>query len=72
MTSANVHTPTMTLKNAALMALIGTVLMTALLLRTFIFNVLNSAGLGSCCDAVLVVRLCVRLFQRGRLLLRIP
>ena len=37
----NVHTPTMTLKNAALLALIGTVLMTALLVWTFVFNVLN-------------------------------
>jgi hypothetical protein len=31
----------MTLKNAALLALIGTVLMTALLVWTFIFNFLN-------------------------------
>jgi hypothetical protein len=37
----NVHTPTMTLKNAALLALIGTVLMTALLVWTFVFNFLN-------------------------------
>ena len=42
MTLANVHTPTMTLKNAALLALIGTILMTALLMWTFVFNVLNS------------------------------
>ena len=41
MTLANVHTPTMTLKNAALLALIGTVLMTALLVWTFVFNFLN-------------------------------
>lgn len=33
--------PTMTLKNAALLALIGTILMTALLLWTFVFTVLN-------------------------------
>ncbi len=32
----------MTLKNAALLALIGTILMTALLVWTFIFNVLNA------------------------------
>ena len=31
----------MTLKNAALLALIGTVLMTAFLLWTFVFNVIN-------------------------------
>ena len=34
--------PRMTLKNAALLALIGTILMTALLLWTFLFNVLNT------------------------------
>jgi sterol desaturase/sphingolipid hydroxylase (fatty acid hydroxylase superfamily) len=32
----------MTLKNAALLALIGTILMTALLLWMFVFNVLNA------------------------------
>ena len=32
----------MTLKNAALLALIGTVLMTALLGLTFVFNVINA------------------------------
>ena len=31
----------MTLKNAALLALIGTILMTALLMWTFVFNFLN-------------------------------
>jgi hypothetical protein len=31
----------MTLKNAALLALIGTILLTALLAWTFVFNVLN-------------------------------
>jgi hypothetical protein len=35
------HTPTMTLKNAALLALIGTILITALVVWTFVFNVLN-------------------------------
>jgi hypothetical protein len=35
----NVHTPTMTLKNAALLALIGMILMTALLAWTFVSNV---------------------------------
>jgi len=38
----DVHTPMMTLKNAALLALIGTILMTALLVWTFVFNVLNA------------------------------
>ena len=37
----NVHTPTMTLKNAALLALIGTILLTALLVWDFVFTVLN-------------------------------
>jgi hypothetical protein len=32
----------MNIKNAALLALIGTILMTALLLWTFVFNVLNA------------------------------
>jgi len=32
----------MTLKNAVLLALVGTVLMTALLLWTFVFNVVNA------------------------------
>ncbi len=39
--ASSVHTPTMTLKNAALLALIGTILMTALLVWTFVFNFLN-------------------------------
>jgi hypothetical protein len=38
----NIHTPIMTLKNASLLALIGAILMAALLLWTFIFNVLNA------------------------------
>jgi hypothetical protein len=33
--------PTMTLKNAALLAFIGTVLMTVLLVWIFVFNLLN-------------------------------
>jgi hypothetical protein len=37
----SVHTPTMTLKNAALLALTGTILMTALLLWTFVSNMIN-------------------------------
>jgi hypothetical protein len=37
----NVHTPTMTLKNAALLALVGTILMTALLVWTFVSNAVN-------------------------------
>ena len=36
-----VHTPTMTLKNAALLALIGTIVMTVLLVWNFVSNVLN-------------------------------
>jgi hypothetical protein len=36
-----VHTPTMPLKNAALLALIGTILMTALLVWNFVFTFLN-------------------------------
>jgi hypothetical protein len=39
--TGNVHTPTMTLKNAALLALIGTILMTALQVWQFVFNFLN-------------------------------
>ena len=38
---ANVHTPTMTLKNAALLALIGTILVTALLAWVFLSNVVH-------------------------------
>jgi hypothetical protein len=37
----SVHTPTMTLKNTALLALVGTILMTALLVWNFIFTLLN-------------------------------
>jgi len=37
----NVHTPTMTLKNAALLALIGTIVATVLLVWTFTFNFIN-------------------------------
>jgi hypothetical protein len=39
--TGNVHTPTMTLKNAALLALIGTILTSALLLWKFVFTFLN-------------------------------
>jgi hypothetical protein len=39
--TGNVHTSTMTLKGAALLALIGTVLITAFLVWTFVSNVLN-------------------------------
>jgi hypothetical protein len=39
--TGNVDTPTMTLKNAALLALVGTTLITALLLWRFVFNFLN-------------------------------
>jgi hypothetical protein len=37
----SLHTPTMTLKNAALLALIGTILMTALLVGNFVLTLLN-------------------------------
>jgi hypothetical protein len=37
----SVHTPTMTLKNAALLALVGTILMTVLLVWNFVSNVVN-------------------------------
>ena len=39
--TASVHTPTMTLKNAALLAMIGTILATILLCAIFVFNFLN-------------------------------
>jgi hypothetical protein len=37
----NAHTPVMTLKNAALLALIGTMMMTILLVWSFVFTFLN-------------------------------
>ncbi len=37
----SLHAPTMTLKNAALLALIGTILMTALLVWNFVLTLLN-------------------------------
>jgi hypothetical protein len=37
----SVHTPVMALKNAALLALVGTILMTALLVWNFVSNVVN-------------------------------
>jgi hypothetical protein len=39
--TVSLHTPTMTLKNAALLALIGTILATVLLVWTFVFNFVN-------------------------------
>jgi hypothetical protein len=39
--TVSVHTPTMTLKNAAFVALIGTNLATVLLVWTFVFNFVN-------------------------------
>jgi hypothetical protein len=39
--TGSVHTPTMTLRNAALLALIGSILMTALLVWTFVLTFLN-------------------------------
>jgi hypothetical protein len=37
----SVHTPTMTFKNAALLALVGTILMTVLLVWNFVSNMVN-------------------------------
>ena len=63
----------MTLKNAALLALIGTILMTALLVWTFVFTFLNVLrDLVPAVHAVHVVHLCVWLLQRGSILLRLP
>jgi hypothetical protein len=63
----------MTLKNAALLALIGTILMTALLLWTFVFTFLKCpAGVGSSSDAVLLAHLCVWRIQRNVFLFRVP
>lgn len=39
---SNVHTPTMTLKHAALLSLVGTILTTVLLVWTFVADVLNA------------------------------
>jgi hypothetical protein len=39
--TGDVHTPIMTLKSAALLALVGMILTTALLVWTFVFNVLH-------------------------------
>jgi hypothetical protein len=39
--AASIHTPTMTLKNAALLALIGTILATVLLVWTFVSTAIN-------------------------------
>jgi hypothetical protein len=39
--TGTVHNPTMTLKNAALLALIGTILATAFLVWIFVFNFVN-------------------------------
>jgi hypothetical protein len=38
---SHVHTPTMTLKNASLLALVGTILMTVLLIWNFVLTLLN-------------------------------
>ena len=63
----------MTLKNAALLALIGTILATVLLVWTFVSTVLNVLrGVTPAGDVVPVVRLFVCLFQRGCLLLCVP
>jgi uncharacterized membrane protein YuzA (DUF378 family) len=37
----NIHTPAMNLKNAACLALVGTVMLTVLLIAGFVFDVLN-------------------------------
>jgi hypothetical protein len=59
----------MTPKNAALLAFIGTMLMTALL----VWNPHQCpSGLGSHRDAVVVAHLCIRLLDRGCVLLHVP
>ena len=63
----------MTLKNAALLALIGTILMTALLVWTFVFTVLNA--LRGAVPAVTMFSSFIYAFgcfQRDRVLLRVP
>ncbi len=69
---ADVHTPTMTLKGAALLALIGTVLITAYLMWTFVFKraqrSARSAGAGG---ALCVLYLYIRLLDFGRVLFRV-
>jgi hypothetical protein len=63
----------MTLKTAALLALVGTILMTILLVWNFVFNFLNLLrGLVSCGLAVLIADLCVWLLQRDGVLVRVP
>lgn len=37
----NIHTPSMNLKNAAFLALVGTVMLTVVLIAGFIFDALN-------------------------------
>jgi hypothetical protein len=65
----------MTLKNAALLALIGMILITALLMWTFVFNVLGVLR-GVVPPVVLfssfIHHLCVRLLHRDGVLLRVP
>lgn len=63
----------MTLKNAALLALIGTILATVLLVWTFVIDCPECpARIGSSANAVPVVHLCVRWLQRGGVLLCVP
>ena len=63
----------MTLKNAALLALIGTILMTALFGVEFRLQLAQSAaGFGSCAHGVIVIDLRVRLLQRDGVLFRVP
>jgi len=63
----------MTLKNAALLALIGTILMTALLVWDLVFTFLNALrGVVPAGHAIPVVYLCVWLLQRDGVLLRVP
>jgi hypothetical protein len=71
-TASSVHTPSMTLKNAALLALIGTILMTALLLWTFVLTFLNV--LRDLVPAVTLFQSFVYAFgcQCGCILLRVP
>ena len=63
----------MTLKNAALLALVGTILMTVLLVWNFVSNVLNVLR-GVEAPIVLFASfiLCVRLLNRDGVLFRVP
>ena len=71
--AASVHTPIMTLKNAALLAFVGTIVMTVLLVWNFVFTFLNV--LRDLVPAVTLFSsliLCVWFPDRDGVLLRVP